>query len=99
MASSKCEYTCKTLSFIRLTITRHKDFQSLLDGSLEEDHKRDPIPWPALVSLAPSSLRRTASHLMSELERSISPQRDRVRHLSEDEIGGSLALTANPKQD
>jgi len=31
------------------------------------------IPWPAIHKLAPSNLRRTASHLMSEWERSLAP--------------------------
>lgn len=35
--------------------------------------KRDSIPWPALVKLSPGNLRRTASHLMQEWERSLTP--------------------------
>jgi len=31
------------------------------------------IPWPAIHKLAPSNLRRTASHLMSEWERALAP--------------------------
>jgi len=35
---------------------------------------KDSIPWPAIVKpFTPSSLRRTASHLMSEWERSLTP--------------------------
>ncbi|KAI4743199.1 hypothetical protein E4T50_06403 [Aureobasidium sp. EXF-12298] len=37
------------------------------------DTKRDSLPWPALNKLAPSNLRRTASHLMNEWEKSLSP--------------------------
>lgn len=35
--------------------------------------KKDPIPWPALSKLGPATLRRTASHLMSEWEKSLTP--------------------------
>lgn len=35
--------------------------------------KKDPIPWPALSNLGPRALRRTASHLMSEWEKSLTP--------------------------
>jgi hypothetical protein len=35
--------------------------------------KKDPIPWPALNKLGPASLRRTASHLMNEWEKSLTP--------------------------
>ncbi|CAD0111963.1 unnamed protein product, partial [Aureobasidium uvarum] len=41
--------------------------------SSSRDTKRDSLPWPALNKLAPSNLRRTASHLMNEWERSLSP--------------------------
>lgn len=35
--------------------------------------KKDPIPWPALSNLGPKALQRTASHLMSEWEKSLTP--------------------------
>lgn len=35
--------------------------------------KQDPLPWPALSKLGPATLRRTASHLMNEWERSLTP--------------------------
>lgn len=37
--------------------------------------KKDPIPWPALSKLSPaaSQLKRTASHLMNEWEKSMTP--------------------------
>lgn len=34
---------------------------------------KDPLPWPALSNLGPKALRRTASHLMSEWEKSLTP--------------------------
>lgn len=36
-------------------------------------NKKDPIPWPALSNLGPKALRRTASHLMNEWEKSLTP--------------------------
>ncbi|KAI5204493.1 hypothetical protein E4T39_03503 [Aureobasidium subglaciale] len=39
--------------------------------SSTRDTKRDSLPWPALNKLAPSNLRRTASHLMNEWEKSL----------------------------
>nr|OQO24205.1 hypothetical protein B0A51_08591 [Rachicladosporium sp. CCFEE 5018] len=36
--------------------------------------KKDPIPWPALAKFGPATLRRTASYLMSEWERSLTPE-------------------------
>lgn len=35
--------------------------------------KKEPLPWPALSNLGPKALRRTASHLMSEWEKSLTP--------------------------
>ncbi|KAI9889695.1 MAG: hypothetical protein M1814_005096 [Vezdaea aestivalis] len=37
------------------------------------DGKREEIPWPQLQKLAPSHLKRTASNLMMEWERSLTP--------------------------
>lgn len=34
---------------------------------------RDAIPWPELTKLAPGNLKKTASQLMAELERSLTP--------------------------
>ncbi|CAG7946244.1 unnamed protein product [Penicillium salamii] len=44
-----------------------------LDPSVSEG-----IPWPAITKLAPSKLQRTASNLMAEWERSLSPSPERV---------------------
>jgi hypothetical protein len=35
------------------------------------------IPWPTITKLAPSKLQRTASNLMAEWERSLSPSPER----------------------
>jgi hypothetical protein len=37
----------------------------------------DGIPWPVITKIAPSKLARTASTLMAEWERSLSPSPDR----------------------
>ncbi|KAF4555155.1 Hypothetical protein D9617_3g022270 [Elsinoe fawcettii] len=50
----------------------HSDFKDLLDAADEKAGRREPIPWPALTKL-PSNLKRTASHLMSEWEKSLAP--------------------------
>lgn len=46
------------------------------DGNISYDTpthnpKRNSIPWPALDQLSPTNLKRTASHLMKEWERSL----------------------------
>ncbi|KAF2483637.1 hypothetical protein BDY17DRAFT_297761 [Neohortaea acidophila] len=38
-----------------------------------DSSKKEPIPWPALANLGPKALTRTASHLMAEWERSLTP--------------------------
>ena len=35
--------------------------------------KKEPLPWPALSNLGPKALKRTASHLMNEWEKSLTP--------------------------
>jgi hypothetical protein len=37
------------------------------------DSKRNSIPWPDLVKMSPSNLKRTASHLMKEWEKQLTP--------------------------
>ncbi len=58
--------------------------------------KKDPIPWPALSQLGPKALRRTASHLMSEWEKSLTPSPTKeFRGSGEDYLGlGSEAAAA-----
>ncbi|KAJ9664479.1 hypothetical protein H2201_005228 [Coniosporium apollinis] len=51
---------------------------------------RDSIPWPALVKLSPSNLKRTASHLMSQWENSLTPPPNEAREASsQDYLTGS----------
>ena len=47
--------------------------RSFARTSMSGDVKRDSIPWPNLEKLTPSNLKRTASHLMKEWEKSLSP--------------------------
>ena len=49
--------------------------------------KKDPIPWPALSKLGPATLRRTASHLMHEWERSLTPSPGKEYTGQEDYLG------------
>ncbi|KAF1944010.1 hypothetical protein EJ02DRAFT_399442 [Clathrospora elynae] len=41
--------------------------------STSRDSKRNSIPWPDLVKMSPSNLKRTASHLMKEWEKQLTP--------------------------
>lgn len=58
--------------------------------------KKDPIPWPALSNLGPKALRRTASHLMSEWERSLTPSPSKEYREQSDYLGlGAEAAAAS----
>ncbi|GAB7343002.1 hypothetical protein MBLNU457_g1097t1 [Dothideomycetes sp. NU457] len=64
-----------------------RNFAELLSPTtLENQSNREGIPWPALIKLAPSNLRRTASHLMEEWEKSLTS--------SPDEMGGKADYVA-----
>ena len=56
-------------------------------NSLSASAKKDPLPWPALASLGPKALRRTASHLMSEWEKSLTPSPSKEYRDSPDYLG------------
>ncbi|CAG8110289.1 unnamed protein product [Penicillium nalgiovense] len=47
-------------------------------SSALEPSASEGIPWPAITKLAPSKLQRTASNLMAEWERSLSPSPERT---------------------
>lgn len=49
--------------------------------------KKDPIPWPALSKFGPATLKRTASHLMSEWEKSLTPSPGKEYTGQEDYLG------------
>ncbi|PYI16434.1 hypothetical protein BO86DRAFT_321667 [Aspergillus japonicus CBS 114.51] len=53
------------------------DWRPLHDSSIPDPSVSDGIPWPAMTKLAPSKLTRTASNLMAEWERSLSPSPER----------------------
>ncbi|USW51730.1 hypothetical protein Slin15195_G050490 [Septoria linicola] len=58
-----------------------------------EPTKRDPIPWPALKKSA-GTLRRTASHLMSEWEKSLTPSPGEEFTGQDDYMGGRAEANA-----
>jgi len=52
------------------------DWRPISQGdSVPDPSVSDGIPWPAITKMAPSKLNRTASSLMTEWERSLSPDR------------------------
>jgi hypothetical protein len=64
---------------------------SMPDTSASRDPKRNSIPWPDLVNLSPSNLKRTASHLMKEWEKQLTPPPESrlTSHSQGDYIGRS----------
>ena len=58
-------------------------------GTSARDPKRNSIPWPDLVKLSPNNLKRTASHLMKEWEKNLTPPPEsrESHHTSGDYIG------------
>lgn len=65
----------------------------LPEDMLPRDSKRNSIPWPDLVKLSPTNLKRTASHLMKEWEKNLTPppeSRD-ASHASGDYIGRTVS--------
>ncbi|KAF2746064.1 hypothetical protein M011DRAFT_405203 [Sporormia fimetaria CBS 119925] len=65
----------------------------LLEGATPHDAKRNSIPWPDLVKLSPGNLKRTASHLMKEWEKNLTPPPEarESSHMSGDYIGRSAS--------
>jgi len=43
------------------------------DDAAPRDGKRNSIPWPDMAKLSPNNLKRTASHLMKEWEKQLTP--------------------------
>lgn len=56
--------------------------------------KRNSIPWPDLVNLSPSNLKRTASHLMKEWEKQLTPPPE--SRLSSHTQGDYIGRSASP---
>ncbi|KAF2113810.1 hypothetical protein BDV96DRAFT_578375 [Lophiotrema nucula] len=68
------------------------------DAAALRDTKRNSIPWPDLVKLSPGNLKRTASHLMKEWEKNLTPppeSRD-GSHSSGDYVGRSASPAGLP---
>jgi hypothetical protein len=65
------------------------------NGHLDDprESKRHSIPWPDLVKLSPNNLKRTASHLMKEWEKQLTPPPESrsVNHSHGDYMGRSDA--------
>lgn len=63
------------------------------DESSQRDSKRNSIPWPELSKLSPSQLKRTASHLMKEWEKNLTPPPEArgFNHGSGDYIGRAVS--------
>jgi hypothetical protein len=55
--------------------------------------KRNSIPWPDLENLTPNNLKRTASHLMKEWEKSLTPSP------SEPDVDFNTPFSSGAKQD
>ncbi|CAO2647421.1 Nn.00g083430.m01.CDS01 [Neocucurbitaria sp. VM-36] len=68
------------------------------DESATSDPKRNSIPWPDLVKLSPNNLKRTASHLMKEWEKQLTPPPEsrNSSHIHGDYIGRSSSPAAFP---
>lgn len=68
------------------------------DDTASRDSKRNSIPWPDLVKLSPNNLKRTASHLMKEWEKQLTPPPEsrNTNHSLGDYIGRSSSPAALP---
>lgn len=70
---------------------------SLSRETSAETPKKDPIPWPALSKFGPANLRRTASHLMNEWERSLTPSPGKELNAQADYLGfAAEAIASTP---
>ena len=67
---------------------------SMPDKSASRDHKRNSMPWSDLSNLSPSNLKRTASHLMKEWEKQLTPPPE--SRLSSHSHGDYIGRTGSP---
>ncbi|OOG00098.1 hypothetical protein ASPCADRAFT_203992 [Aspergillus carbonarius ITEM 5010] len=74
---SKQDQSPMTQSSSPRTSTSFGDWRPLHETTVPDPSVSDGIPWPAITKLTPSKLTRTASNLMAEWERSLSPSPDR----------------------
>lgn len=65
-----------------LTCISFGDWRATQDDFVPDPSVSDGIPWPAITKFAPSKLTRTASNLMAEWERSLSPSPERKNQLN-----------------
>jgi hypothetical protein len=68
----------RTSTSTRYHSRRHDSKASSLTSITQEDmtprdQKRSSIPWPDMTKVSPSNLKRTASHLMREWEKQLTP--------------------------
>ncbi|KAE8150629.1 hypothetical protein BDV25DRAFT_154025 [Aspergillus avenaceus] len=70
---SKQDQSPRTQTSSPRTSTSFGDWRPMQDSSVPDPSVADGIPWPALTDLPPSKLTRTATNLMAEWERSLSP--------------------------
>jgi hypothetical protein len=64
------------------------------DKSGSRDPKRNSLPWSDLSGLSPSNLKRTASHLMKEWEKQLTPPPE--SRLSSHSHGDFIGRTGSP---
>jgi hypothetical protein len=67
---------------------------SMPDKSGSRDPKRNSLPWSDLSGLSPSNLKRTASHLMKEWEKQLTPPPE--SRLSSHSHGDFIGRTGSP---
>jgi hypothetical protein len=67
---------------------------SMPDKSGSRDPKRNSLPWSDLTGLSPSNLKRTASHLMKEWEKQLTPPPE--SRLSSHTHGDFIGRTGSP---
>ncbi|CAI6304683.1 unnamed protein product [Periconia digitata] len=78
------------------TLTASSSSAGLFEDTPVRDAKRSSIPWPDLKNYSPSNLKKTASTLMSEWEKSLTPpaeSRDST-HAHGDYLGRAISPVA-----
>ncbi|KAF2203804.1 hypothetical protein GQ43DRAFT_366003 [Delitschia confertaspora ATCC 74209] len=55
------------------TVSGRSSARTSTSDRTSQDSKRNSIPWPDLIKLSPTNLKRTASHLMKEWEKNLTP--------------------------
>ncbi|PGH15617.1 hypothetical protein AJ80_05482 [Polytolypa hystricis UAMH7299] len=75
---SQRDHSTSTIASSPRTSASFTDLDSIQPEHVPGSNKHDGIPWPSLSKLTPSNLTKTASNLMAEWERSLSPAQDRA---------------------